>query len=232
MNVKVTKLTDIDLLHKANSYTTGKPSKMSLKDCYKSLHSPCRTQLFFIEMEDIPLFCASQFVRSKVGVEWWQRSKRTDRGGENFRTECKNLGVDLKLSRDRILYHVERGEELDEGAKNLLYGLEEISDNLCFGFPYRFDRYAPTSLAGLFNAESIINMSNKRLCNKASKETREIWIKVLAKLVEVDLDLYLFCQRPCVACGLCREPKPCGYLKTENYKKERVNYLKLFEDGE
>ena len=84
MNIKVTKLTGIDLLHKANSFTTGKESGMSLKTAYCTLHSPARTQLFTIEFEGIPLFVASQLVRSKAGVEWWQRSKRTDRGGANF----------------------------------------------------------------------------------------------------------------------------------------------------
>ena len=85
MNIKITKLTNIDLLRKANSFTTGKESGMSLKTAYRTLHSPARTQLFTIEFEDIPLFVASQLVRSKVGVEWWQRSKRTDRGGANFK---------------------------------------------------------------------------------------------------------------------------------------------------
>lgn len=46
-NVKVTKLTDIDLLHKAASFTTGHESKMSLLTAYKkpSLHYSLATVL-------------------------------------------------------------------------------------------------------------------------------------------------------------------------------------------
>lgn len=227
--IRVTKLTGVDLLRKANSFTTGRDSKMWLIDAYRYGHTPIRTQLFWIEMEDIPLFCASQFVRSKVGVEWWQRSKRTDRGGEDFKQVCKGLSHDIYDIINGV-YGKGMGDEPFEYHEDDDTNLGFIADEV-ENLPTKFDRYAPTSLAGLFNAEAIINMSHKRLCNKASKETRDIWIKVLAKLVEVDPDLYLFCQRPCVACGLCREPKPCGYMKTENYKKERENYLKLFEDG-
>ena len=176
--VKVTKLTDIELLHKANSMTTGKESYMTLKQCYKAMHSNARTQLFWIEMHDIPLSVASHLVRH-VHAQPYQRSKRPDR---------------------------------DPNAVDL-------------------GRNTPTDLGLLLNAEEIVNVSLKRLCNKASRETRDIWIKVLARLAEVDPDLYLFCQRPCVACGLCREPKPCGYMASENYDKERINYLKLFKDG-
>ena len=227
--IKVTKLTDVDLLRKANSFTTGRDSKMSLRRAYASMHSPIRTQLFFIEMEDIPLFCASQFVRSKVGVEWWQRSKRTDRGGEDFKQVCKGLSHDIYDIIDGV-YGKGIGDEPFEYHEDDDTNLGFIADEI-ENLPNQFDRYAPTSLAGLFNAEAIINMSNKRLCNKASSETREIWKEVLNGVFRVDPELYLFCVPPCVSCGLCREPKPCGYMKTENYKKERENYLKLFEDG-
>lgn len=46
MEVKVKKLTDVALLRKANSFTTGKGSVMTLEKAYKLGHSPIRTQLF------------------------------------------------------------------------------------------------------------------------------------------------------------------------------------------
>lgn len=224
MKIKLEKLTDISLLHKANSFTTGKTSKMSLSDCYKSLHSNCRTQLFWIEMRDIPLFCASQFVRSKVGVEWYQRSKRTDRGGADFREVCKigiekinhaNEMIDYCCPDDPPYMHI--GEAMDYAED-------------CFKtLPNRFDRYAPTDLACLINAEAIINMSHKRLCAKASKETREIWIKVISELAKVDPCLIEHCLPPCVASGLCREPKSCGFTNSDLYKQQRESYLRIFE---
>lgn len=211
-NIKVTKLTDISLLRKANSFTTGRDSKMSLAKAYCYGHSPIRTQLFWIEMMDIPLFVASQLVRSHVGVQFFQRSKRTDRGGRDFRKECEDLANGLANAFD-----------MDCG---------DVTEELCGkvnDLPNHFDRYAPTDLAFIVNAEAIINMSHKRLCEKASKETREIWENVIALIEEVDPDLAKHCVKPCVAsCGLCREPKGCGFNKTEMCGKLIEGYKKLF----
>lgn len=223
MNIKVTKLTNVDLLRKANSFTTGKESGMSLKTAYRTLHSPARTQLFTIEFEDIPLFVASQLVRSKVGVEWWQRSKRTDRGGEDFRVECHDFGQRL----DIVAENVDEGlSEAD--ADSLKQTLGEMESEVK-QWPSRFDRYAPTDLMCLINAEAIINMSRKRLCTKASKETREIWQKVCELIEECDPDLYPHLVKPCVATGVCREHKSCGYIKTMAFSRERENYKSLFK---
>lgn len=223
MNIKVTKLTNVDLLRKANSFTTGKESGMSLKTAYRTLHSPARTQLFTIEFEDIPLFVASQLVRSKVGVEWWQRSKRTDRGGEDFRIECHDFGQRL----DIIAENVDEGLS-EKKADELTQTLGEM-ENEVKAWSSRFDRYTPTDIMCLINAEAIINMSRKRLCTKASKETREIWQKVCELIEECDPDLYPHLVKPCVATGVCREHKSCGYIKTMAFSREREEYKSLFK---
>lgn len=223
MNIKVTKLTNVDLLRKANSFTTGKESGMSLKTAYRTLHSPARTQLFTIEFEGIPLFVASQLVRSKVGVEWWQRSKRTDRGGEDFRIECHDFGQRL----DIIAENVDEGLS-EKKADELTQTLGEM-ENEVKAWSSRFDRYTPTDIMCLINAEAIINMSRKRLCAKASKETREIWQKVCELIEECDPDLYPHLVKPCVATGVCRERKPCGYIKTMAFSREREEYKSLFK---
>ena len=223
MNIKITKLTNVDLLRKANSFTTGKESGMSLKTAYRTLHSPARTQLFTIEFEDIPLFVASQLVRSKVGVEWWQRSKRTDRGGANFQNECDALTDTLETQIENIedsSFPYIREAVLD----NIRDSVEIIKE-----LPERFDRYAPTDLMCLINAEALINMSRKRLCAKASKEMREIWQKVCELIEECDPDLYPHLVKPCVATGVCREHKSCGYIKTMAFSREREEYKSLFK---
>ncbi len=82
MQVIVTKLTQPDLMRKACSYTTGKPSSASLDRMYDCEHSPIRTQMFWVEMIGIPTFVSVHFVRHKVGVEHYVRSNRDDRGGD------------------------------------------------------------------------------------------------------------------------------------------------------
>lgn len=212
MKIKVEKYTGIDALHTANSYTTGHESKMSLRKAYSLMHSPIRTQRFYLYMEDIPLFCASQFVRSTQGVQWYQRTKRTDRGGEDFRTVCSDLANGLANAYD--------------------FKCEDVVTELCDkvnGLPERFDRYAPTSLMGDMNAEAIINMSKKRLCAKASKETREIWEAVITELAKVDPDLARFCVKPCIFNGgICREYKSCGFIKTSLFQNLLNQYKQLF----
>lgn len=224
MEINVEKLTDVNLLQRANSFTTGHESHMSLAKAYRYGHSPIRTQMFWIEMRDIPLFCASQFVRSHVGVQWFQRSKRTDRGGEDFREECKEGIEKINLANEMIECSYTDDPPYTEIREAMDYAKE------CFEtFPNRFDRYAPTDLACLINAEAIINMSHKRRCMKASKETRKIWEQVLEHVKEVDPDLAKFCVKPCVHKGFCSEPKPCGWCGGKWYGHEREEYLKLCE---
>lgn len=221
MNITVTKLTDIELLHKANSFTTGKESHMSLAKAYALGHSPIRTQVFWIELTDIPLFVASQLVRSHVGVQFFQRSKRTDRGGTDFNDVCRNLAFNVNTA----WITKDAPEKIDTArVAGILSELAEEIEQL----PDCFDRYAPTDLAFIINAEAIINMSRKRLCAKASTETREIWTAVVAEIAKVDPDLSKHCVKSCVSRGLCSEPKSCGFIKSDLYRRQRANYKLLF----
>lgn len=211
MNIKIRKLTDASLLREANSFTTNKESKMSLQTAYATRHSPCRTQLFWVTMEDIPLFVASQFAHSHVGIQCFQLSKRTDRGAPDFHEVCQNIAAG-------VMYEVDH--QRFDSIPTLADSIKQLPDY--------FDRYAPTNLAMLINAEAIMNMSAKRLCTKASKETREIWQKTLDLIEEVDPDLVQFCKRPCILQGYCREAKPCGFMASEEYRAQRKFYKLLF----
>lgn len=55
------------------------------------------------------------------------------------------------------------------------------------------------------NAQEIINISKLRLCNKASKETREIWFWVIDELVKIEPYLASACVPQCVYRGFCPE---------------------------
>ena len=212
MKINIQKLTNVDLLRKANSFTTGHESHMTLATAYAYQHSPIRTQLFWIECREIPLFVASQLVRSHVGVQFFQRSKRTDRGGEDFRNVCYNLSQDFN---DAFCMGDE--EDLDkciETAKTL---------------PQRFDRRAPTDMAFIINAEALINMAHKRLCGKASAETREV-VRAICNLVEEhDPALYRHLVPQCgYRGGICPEAKCCGYIRSEQGRAQLETYKKLF----
>lgn len=216
MNIKVTKLTDVELLRRANSFTTGRDSHMTLAKAYRAGHSPIRTQLFWVECTDIPLFVASQLVRSHVGVQFFQLSKRTDRGGEDFREACHCISQELLCS-GAVTDFKERQIQIEERAKWV--------DDL----PKRFDRYAPTDLAFIINAEALINMAHKRLCAKASKETRDLMTKIALEVSIADPELAEHLVPQCVyRGGICPEAKCCGYIRSEQGRAQLETYKELF----
>lgn len=77
------------------------------------------------------------------------------------------------------------------------------------------------------NAQEIINISKLRLCNKASKETREIWYKVLDELACIEPLLASACVPQCEYRGFCPEPKTCGWSNSSSYGMLRRAYEKL-----
>jgi len=74
------------------------------------------------------------------------------------------------------------------------------------------------------NAQAMINISRKRLCNCASKETRQAWKLVMDELEKVDPILRKKCVPECVYRGFCPELQSCGYYKTVQFKKDLAEY--------
>lgn len=76
------------------------------------------------------------------------------------------------------------------------------------------------------NAQTLINISRKRLCRCASKETQEAWKAVKSEIAKFDKVMADKMTSNCVYSGFCRELKCCGYINTEAYKKELETYRK------
>lgn len=76
------------------------------------------------------------------------------------------------------------------------------------------------------NAQTLINISRKRLCRCASKETREAWETVKEEMKNVDPVMASKMVPNCVYSGFCRELNCCGYCNTEKFKKEIEEYRK------
>ena len=74
------------------------------------------------------------------------------------------------------------------------------------------------------NAQALINISRKRLCMSASKETREAWISVLDAIKETEPELCSVCVRECIYRGWCYEFKSCGYHKAEEFNQKLKEY--------
>lgn len=73
------------------------------------------------------------------------------------------------------------------------------------------DRNTPVNHAMLVNAQALINMSRKRLCKKASPETRRVMQQIMHMVEEVDHDLYLYMVPDCMYRNGCYETASCGW---------------------
>lgn len=74
------------------------------------------------------------------------------------------------------------------------------------------------------NAQAIINISRRRLCNMAMPETREAWKAFLKSIKDVEPELYSVCVPDCVYRGWCYEYKSCGYHLTDDFKDKLNEY--------
>ena len=77
------------------------------------------------------------------------------------------------------------------------------------------------------NAQAIINISRKRLCMQASKETRELWKLILEEVKKELPELYEVCVPECVYRGFCPELYTCGYCNSEAFKERLENYRNM-----
>lgn len=81
------------------------------------------------------------------------------------------------------------------------------------------------------NAQALINISRRRLCNCASPDTRQAWQAVKDEVAKVEPELAGCMVRECVyRNGLCPEMFTCGYNKTETFQKELAEYIEVIKD--
>lgn len=75
------------------------------------------------------------------------------------------------------------------------------------------------------NAQALVNISRKRLCNCASKESREAWKQVKEAIKEIDPIMAEKMVPECIYRGFCPEfMNPCGYSKTLQYEEALKKY--------
>ena len=73
----ITKVTNNGLANRACEFTSGKHGlNVNMEKLYNAEHSPSRTQMFWIEMIQIPTYVSVHFVRHKVGCEHFVQSNR------------------------------------------------------------------------------------------------------------------------------------------------------------
>lgn len=81
------------------------------------------------------------------------------------------------------------------------------------------------------NAQALINVSRRRLCFCASKETREAWQQVKDYVATREPELAQCMVKECVyRNGLCPEVFSCGYNKSPKFEEELREYTNFLSE--
>lgn len=86
---------------------------------------------------------------------------------------------------------------------------------------------APVMHECFANAQAIMFISRRRLCNQASPETRAAWKLVVDEIAKVEPELAACCVPECVYRGFCPEFKPCGFCESEAYRQLAAKYREV-----
>lgn len=224
--MSVRKLTDETLMREACECTFLGKSHQSLISIYKSEHSPARTQMFWIKLEEIPLFIATHLLRHHVGSVPFQLTCRDDRHGGNPGLIPKVGEILDKMSMLLAMINNASYGTQQDIIQSVMKELDWLRNNA--------DRYTPVNLGLCLNAQSLIDMSKLRLCTGcAHAETVMVFRAIKEKVKEADPALASMMARKCVyRNGLCGEPACCGFNSTPAFKAELEDYLSNFNNNQ
>lgn len=76
------------------------------------------------------------------------------------------------------------------------------------------------------DAQALIFISRRRLCNQAASETHAAWQEVKDKVAEADPTLASVMVPECIYRGFCPEFRSCGYADTPEYAAALAEYRK------
>ena len=123
---------------------------------------------------------------------------------------------------------VDRREDIDSLTERVMSTIEEdVKSDESFNKRDYLFQGEPNDKDFVVNAQTLINISRKRLCHCASKETREAWVAVKEAIKEFDPIMASFMVPNCIYRGRCPEMNTCGYYKTDKFKKELDEYWNL-----
>lgn len=86
---------------------------------------------------------------------------------------------------------------------------------------------APVTHILYINAQELLFVSRRRICTKADKTTRAIWLMILKAIKPYEPILYQACVPECIyRGGICPEKEPC---KIKDNKEVLKKYKELFD---
>lgn len=82
----------------------------------------------------------------------------------------------------------------------------------------------PVMVTCIVNGDALKFISRRRLCGKASPETREVWKAIVDAVCEIDPILRVYLVPECVASGFCPEFKSCGFSVSDKWAEMTREY--------
>lgn len=139
------------------------------------------------------------------------------------------VGVHLLRHRDVLPFihsqRVDRREDIEVITEQYLSIVsEDLKNSPEFNRRDYLPQGAPNDQDFYVNAQTLINISRKRLCHCASKETRQAWEAVREALKDLDPEVASAMVPNCIYRGRCPEVKTCGYYLTNKFREELDNY--------
>lgn len=176
------------------------PSDAFKRQILLAEHSPIRLLEYDFTIENIRQWVSVHLVRHHNGCEKFVHTQRQDINAE-IEKITKQI-IDIFDEEGLLRYGWKPRDYMFQGEGNDM-------DMTC-------------------NAQAFINISKKRLCSKASAETRLAWKIVIDALREVDPILAEKCVPECLYRGFCVETKRgCGYAKTTDFRKKLEEYRRV-----
>ena len=77
------------------------------------------------------------------------------------------------------------------------------------------------------DAQALITISRKRLCNCADPETKKTWQLVKDEVAKYEPELASCMVSECIYRGFCPEMKSCGFSSTEKYVNDLIRYRNI-----
>ena len=208
MKVKVTQDTTWNRALNAARRTAGKPmldkepTEGWRKMALMAEHSPIKLVEYTIMFEDLRQWVGVHLLRHEHTLPFIH-TQRVDRR------------ADIEELTDKVMAIVSEDIKNDPDFNRRDYLLQGQPNDQDF----------------VVNAQTLINISRKRLCSCASKETREAWHAVKAAIAEIDPVMAAFMVPNCIYRGFCPEKDPCGYWTGKRFERELNEYRNLIGRG-
>ena len=204
-SITVEQMTGWDVALDAARFTQGKPalhkqpSEAFIKKALMAEHSPIKLVQYQVIVKNLKQWVGVHLLRHDYILPFIN-SQRNDRN-----TSVEDI---VKKISGELLDMIQ-AEQQDFNPRNLL-PQGTCNDHMFW-----------------LNAQTFINISRRRLCKEASKETQYIWKMILSELEKVDPILPQFCVSMCIYRGFCPEMTSCGYCLSAQYQFKLNKYRNL-----